>query len=447
MTLIVSEATETTPWRGRSDWARKYFALWGGQAVSILGSHLVQFALIWWLTQTTGSATVLATAALAGMLPQIVLGPLVGTFVDRWNRRLTMIVADSAIALATLLLAYLFWIDHTQLGHVYAILFIRSLGGAFHWSAMSASTSLMVPEAHLSRVQGFNQMLNGGLNIIAAPLGALLLQFLPIQGILAIDVGTALIAIAPLLFIQVPQPESNNGSDPAASPKATFWHDLGAGLRYVTSWPGMMILMALAVLINLLLSPAFALLPILVTQHFGGNALQLGWLESAAGLGIVLGGLLLGVWGGFKRRVVTSLVGLIGLGIGTTLVGLTPATMFALSVGAMFLVGGMSSITNGPILAVIQSTVEPEMQGRVFTLLNSVASMMAPLGLVIAGPLSDAFGVRTWFLLGGAVTTLLGLTGFLLPALLNLETRAQKAPALGTTPESMNALRTTPPAD
>ncbi|UCH61251.1 MAG: MFS transporter, partial [Anaerolineales bacterium] len=185
-------------------WALPFFTIWSGQTISLLGSQLVQFALIWWLTKATGSATVLATASLIGMLPQVFIMPVAGALVDRWSRRVTMMVADSLIALMTVLLAVLFWRGEVQIWQVYLLMFIRSAAGGFHWSAMQASTSLMVPQKQLSRIQGINQMTNGGLNIISAPLGALLLEVLPVQGVLAIDVGTALLAIAPLFFIPVP---------------------------------------------------------------------------------------------------------------------------------------------------------------------------------------------------------------------------------------------------
>jgi hypothetical protein len=188
-------------------WKAPFFTIWGGQAISIVGSQLVQFALIWYLTVETGSATVLATAAIVGMLPQVILGPFVGTLVDRWNRRRIMLLADSTITLFTFLLTLQFALNDVAIWHIYVVMFVRSLAGSFHGNAMSASTSLMVPVEHLTRIQGLNQMLNGGLNVVSAPLGALLLGILPIQGVLLIDVGTALLAILPLCFIQVPQPE------------------------------------------------------------------------------------------------------------------------------------------------------------------------------------------------------------------------------------------------
>ena len=179
-----------------ASWKTPFFALWTGQAVSLLGSSLVQFALVWWLTQSSGSATVLAGATLAAMLPQILLGPVAGVLVDRGSRRRIMLVSDSLVALTTLALAALFAFGRAQIWHVYLAMFLRSLGGAFHFAAMQTSTSLMVPREQLARVSGLNQMLNGGMNIVAPPVGALLLGLLPLQGILAIDLTTAVAGIA-----------------------------------------------------------------------------------------------------------------------------------------------------------------------------------------------------------------------------------------------------------
>jgi len=402
---------------------KPFLMLWSGQAISLFGSQLVQFALIWWLTQETGSATVLAMASLVGLLPQVLLGPFVGVLVDRWNRRVVMLVADSMVALATVALGLLFWMGNIQIWHVFVILFIRALAGAFHWPAMQASVVLMVPEEHLTRVQGLNQMMQGALNIVSAPVGALLLAVLPIQGILAIDVITAVIAIIILFFIFVPQPENQHiqSAQSLREFNREFQKDLKAGLRYVWSWPALMMIMVMAMFINLLLNPAFSLLPLLVTGHFGGGALQLGFLESMFGLGLVFGGILLGLWGGFKRKAVTSMCGLIGMGLAALVVGFTPPTMFYVAVLGAFVLGYMNSFVNGPLFAILQTVVAPEMQGRVFTLIGSLSGLMSPIGLIIAGPVADAFGVQSWFIIGGVATMLMGITGLFVPAIMNIE--------------------------
>ena len=402
-------------------WKARFFTIWGGQALSILGSQLVQFALIWYLTVRTGSATVLATAEFVGMLPGVILGPFVGTLVDRWNRRWIMLLADSLIALVTIILAVLFALDAATIWHIYAVMFIRSLAGCFHGNAMSASTSLMVPVESLTRIQGVNQMLNGGMNIISAPLGALLLAVLPLQGILAIDVVTALFAILPLFFIRVPQPERIERGRSQNEAQATVWQDFKAGFRYILGWPGLLIVSLMTVGINFTVIPAFSLLPLMVKDYFGGSAIQLSWVESMMGIGMLVGGALLGVWGGFNRKILTSMVGLMGMGLGTLLLAFVPSTAMPLAVGGALLVGLMSPITMGPFFAIVQSTVEPDMQARIFSLLSSVGGAMAPLGLMIAGPVADRAGIQAWFLLGGLLCILMAVTGLFIPAVMNIE--------------------------
>jgi len=403
-----------------SNWAARFFTVWGGQAFSLFGSALVQFALVWYLTKQTGSATILATATLVAMLPQILLGPFAGALVDRWNRRIIMMVADGGIAMATILLVYLFASGQVQIWHIYVIMMIRSLGSAFHYPAMQASTSLMVPEKHLTRISGANQTLMGAINIVAPPTGALLLEILPMQSVLSIDIGTALLAILPLTFIHIPQPvrEEENTEGQASG---NFMKDVREGLQYVASWPGMLAILIMATVINFLLTPTSALMPLLVTKHFGLGALEFGLMDSAWGFGVIIGGLILSAWGGFKRKVATSMMGITGIGLGIIIVGFTPSNMYWLGIVAMAFTGIMNPITNGPLFALVQSTVKPEMQGRVMSLIMSAATAMSPLSLMVAGPVSDAIGIRTWFWLGGVLCLLMGLGAFFVPAIMNVE--------------------------
>jgi len=403
-------------------WKTRFFTIWGGQAISIIGSQLVQFALIWYLTVQSGSATVLATASLFGLLPNVILGPFIGTLVDRWDRRRIMLVSDTAITLVTIGLAVLFALDAVELWHIYVVLFIRSLLGSFHTNAMAASTSLMVPVEHLTRIQGINQMLNGGLNIISAPLGAMLLGVLPMQGILAIDVLSALFAIVPLLFTRIPQPDRHTGIT-EDNGQETIWQGVKSGMRYVISWPGLLIVSLMTVGINFTIIPAFSLMPLLVKEYFGGSAIHLGWVESAMGIGMFVGGALLGAWGGFKRNIVTSMLGLIGMGLGTLLFAVAPSTALWLVVIGSLLVGIMTTMTMGPFYAMIQTIVEPDMQARIFSLLNSVGAAMVPIGLLVAGPVADRYSIQVWFLFGGLLCILMAICGLFIPAVMEIELR------------------------
>jgi DHA3 family macrolide efflux protein-like MFS transporter len=411
-----------------SGWKVTFGAIWVGQIFSLVGSSISGFALAWWLTELTGSATVLATAYMVELLPGVILGPFAGALVDRWNRRKVMIGADLLVALLSLGLALLSWAGLLKIWHVYVLMLLRALGGTFHWPAMSASTSLLVPKEHLSRVAGLNQMVQGAQNIISPALGALLLTLLPLHGIMGIDVVTALIAVIPLLFVHIPQPQAAAASADgdaegaqAASPMRALLSDVREGLRFVWGWKGMCIVLGLAMLVNFMLNPAFTLMPLLVKQEFGRGALELGWMQSGWGLGVVVGGLVLGVWGGFRRRAFTSMLGIAGIGMGTLLVGLVPTHVFMLAVAGMGLTGLMNPIANGPFFATIQELVPPAMQGRVLSLVFSLCSAVSPLAMLVAGPLADAFGVRLWYVMGGVTCIVAAVFGRFSPAVLRLE--------------------------
>lgn len=412
------------------NWAPRFFTIWIGQALSLFGSALVQFALVWWLTQESGSATVLATATMVALLPQIIFGPFAGALVDRWNRRIIMIVADTSIALSTLLLAYLFATNQMQIWHIYAVMAIRSLGGAFHHPAMTSSTSLMVPDKHLARVAGANQMLQGLLSIFAPLLGALLIELFSTQYVLLIDVGTAILAVLPLLFISIPQPSRPTALQASGElVKTSYSQDLREGLTYVVKWKGLLGVIILAMILNFLLVPCSALLPLVVTDVFKGGAAELGWAEALLGVGVIAGGILLGIWGGFKRRIITTFCGIIGIGLGIVLVGFVPANMFNLLLAATFLVGFAQVFANGPLTAIMQSTVTPEMQGRVFSLLGAGAAAMMPLSLLIAGPISDQFGIQFWYVFGGTVCILMTIAALFVPAIMKIENNHRMSPA------------------
>lgn len=403
-------------------WKVPFFSVWAGQAASLLGSQLVGFALVWHLTAMTGSAKVLVTAAMMEWLPRVFIGPVAGTLVDRWNRRQVMLGADSLIALATAAMIYLGWAGTIEIWHIYLLMMVRSIGGAFHFPAMTASTALMVPEEQLSRIQGLNQLLQGVMNIAAPPLGALLVEIIPLHGVLAVDIGTALLAITALFLVQIPQPKI----DPNAE-KSSIWGDLRSGLQYVWGWTGLRKVLGLAVLINAISVPAIILIPLLVTKQFGGGAIQIASMQSAFAVGFLVGGLLLAVWGGFRRKIVTATLAIFGSAIGMLMVGLAPSNAFLVAICGIFVAGFMSVLTNGPTFALLQTVVEENMQGRVFSLVISAANAMTPLGLLISGPLAEINGIQTWFLITSVVFLFTGL--FILGSadIKNIENRTRNA--------------------
>jgi DHA3 family macrolide efflux protein-like MFS transporter len=258
------------------------------------------------------------------------------------------------------------------------------------------------------------------MNILGPALGALLIAALPIQGVLLIDVSTAIIAVGSLSFFKIPQPVRNGSTSAKGDKRPSVFQELAEGWKYVTGWSGLFAVIILAMFVNFMITPAFSLLPLVITEHFNKGAYELGLINSVFGIGVIIGGLLLSAWGGFKNRIVTSLGALIISGLAALTVGAAPANMYIMALFGMGLFGLLNPIINGPLMAVMQEKVEPELQGRVFSFLHAGASLASPLGLAIAGPVSDATNSQFWFLVGGILTSLGGLIGFFIPSIIAL---------------------------
>lgn len=396
-------------------WFKRFATIWAGQAASLIGSQLVQFALVWYLTIQTGSATVLAIASVAAMLPQIILSPIAGAYVDRWKRRHVMIAADALIAASTFVLIVLFALGYVQIWQIFVVMFVRSCFSAFHWPASQAATTMLVPEEHLTRVAGMNQSLQGVANILAPPIAAVLIAFLPIEQVLAFDILTAFLAILPLLVIRFPEPIPRTG------PRQKVRADMKEALAYLRGWRGAVTLMAMFMVINLLISPAFSLLPILVVSFFHGGAIDYASLEAVAGIGMISGGVLLSIWGGSRKKIVTVMGSTLLAGIGISLIAIVPQSGFLIVLGLLFFVGMMLPILNGTVMALLQASVPKGMQGRVFALMGALAMAAAPIGLAFGGPVADLIGIQPWFLIAGIPTAMIGVIAFLLPSVMSIE--------------------------
>ncbi|TFG13716.1 MFS transporter [Candidatus Thorarchaeota archaeon] len=400
---------------------RSFAVMWGGQAVSLFGSRLVRFAVIWWITLATGSATVLATASIMFLLPQIIVGPFAGSYVDRWNRKRVMMVSDTLIAATIGILALLFYLNIQEVWHIYLIMLVSSFLGSFHFPAMQASTTLMVPEEHYSRIGGINQSLQGVINVLAPPIGAVLYVLFPLESILAIDIVTAFFAVVSVAAIHIPQPEAAPDSE-----KQSPLSDMADGLRFLKGWTGALLLIVFAMILNLIATPAFSLLPLLVINYFGGDATTLAFMQSAFALGMVTGGAILGIWGGTENRVKTGMGALAIQGAALFFVGTLPSDFVEIAFLLLLVAGFMNPIFNGSVIAIMQATIPPEMQGRVFSLIISGATAMTPIGLAFAGPVADAFGVPIWFIISGLVTASLSVSAFFVPSVMNLEKIAKE---------------------
>jgi DHA3 family macrolide efflux protein-like MFS transporter len=396
---------------------KKFFVLWSSQTASLFGSAVVQFALAWYLARETGSATVLSTALIVAIIPQIVLGPFVGPLIDRWSRKYIMIFSDTFIALLTLVLVILFYTNNIQVWHIYVIMAGRSIGDSFQNPALSASIPMIVPEKHLVRANGLLQMLQSAIKIVAPIGGAFCMEALDMQWVLSIDIITAVIAVSCLLPLAIPQPQRT-----ITEVKANYFGDMKQGFRYIWSRPGLMMLIGMVALLVFFATPAASLFPVMVTKHLEGNVIMLGWIGTASGIGGILGGLLMGVWGGFKKRILTAILGFAIMIPFSVVIGFTSVDIFYITtVPAMIFMGIGNALVNAPMTAIMNKVVAKDMQGRVFSLYGSIVTLMMPLALVIAGPVADAYDIRSVYFIASVGWLIILSLALLSKPLMNLE--------------------------
>lgn len=405
MTQPVSGAYDPAGMDPGPGWKWRFWSIFAGQALSLTGSAITQFVLIWWITDTTGDLGALATAGLVALLPQALLGPLGGTFADRYNRRMLMIVSDLLSAFCIVVVIALFLSGRIALWHIYTAMFVRSAATAFQMPAASASEAMLVPRHFLPRVAGLNQTLMGVVTVAAAPLGALAIAAMPVGKALWIDVGTALLGIAPLLAFAIPQhPLSRSGTG--------IWTEFCEGIGVVWQDARLRRIYALLTAVVLVIMPTFTLLPLLVKQHFGGGAQQVAMLESLGGAGMIAGGAIVAII--VPRRLVSWILWGFSLSCATlALTALMPSGLFWLAAIFWALSGLLFILGDAPFTALIQATVPNQLQGRVLGLLATLMGLAAPIGLLIAAPLGALIGVRWLFVLTGALGTLVSLLAFL----------------------------------
>jgi len=392
-----------------SDWKRAFTIIFTGQLFSTLSSFVVGYAVIFWLSVRTGSAQVLAYATIASLLPQMVLGLFIGVFVDRWNRKRTMIFADLFVALCTLVMAGLFWLSDAKIFYIYILLVLRSAGMAFHVPAMQASVPLLAPQDKLMRIAGINNMIQS-LSTIASPaLAALLISLFELQWILLIDVAGAIIAVATLMMVHIPDPEKKAMVTPH------LWREMKEGLKEIYSKPGLLWLFIFALWAMFFIMPVSALFPLMTLQHFNGTTYMMSIVEIAWGIGMLIGGAVIG----HKRlnNFKVSLIIMAHLVVGLTFLfsGILPPSGFVIFV-AVTAIGGITfTAYTGAFTVVVQTMVEPGTLGRVFSLYGSITMLPSMIGLLATGFIADTIGIGNAFVICGSMIAILGPAAFLVP--------------------------------
>ena len=377
------------------NWKKQFFTIYLGQAFSLFGSSAVQFAVIWWLTVQTESAITLTVAAIAAFLPSLLIGPFAGIWIDRMNRRTVMIAADGLVALSSVALGLMFLlIDAPPVGFIYLILFVRGLGNTFHGPAIQAAIPLLVPQEMLTKAGGWGNLVNSGTAMLGPVLGAALMEIMHMSGIMLVDIFGAVFAIVCLLFVKIPD-------IPQSGERTQALSDMKDGLRAIRANKPLLAVAAPLALVNILYNPLVSLFPLLVRTHYMGGMWRTSIAELIFACGLLASSIVIGVWGGMKRRFLMSSLAIGILGAGALLSGILPSGRFMIFVVCCFFSGAGGAFINVPMMAYTQESIAPEMLGKVISMLMAAMSLAMPIGLLVAGPVSEAVGVERWFFWSG----------------------------------------------
>ncbi|MDT2761599.1 MULTISPECIES: macrolide efflux MFS transporter Mef(A) [Aerococcus] len=378
------------------NWKLKFYTIWAGQAVSLITSAILQMAIIFYLTEKTGSAMVLSMASLVGFLPYAVFGPAIGVLVDRHDRKKIMIGADLIIATAGAVLAIVALYTELSVWMVMVVLFIRSIGTAFHSPALNAVTPLLVPEEQLTKCAGYSQSVQSISYIISPAAAALLYSAWKLNAIIAIDVLGAVIASITVASVSIPKL-----GDQVQRLKPNFLREMKEGIVALRQNKGLFALLLLGTLYTLVYMPINALFPLINMEYFNGTPVHISITEIAFASGMLVGGLLLGRLGKFEKRILLITGSFFIMGASLAVSGLLPPSRFVIFVACCAVMGLSVPFYSGVQTALFQEKIKPEYLGRVFSLTGSMMSFAMPIGLILSGFFADRVGVNHWFLLSG----------------------------------------------
>ena len=400
--------------QNNNSWRKTYFTLLAGQAISFISSGILQMAIIFYLVAKTNSAIILTAATLIGFLPQACLGPFAGAFVDRHSRKSVMIGADLIIAAAGGILALVAFYMELPVWSIMVVLLIRSAGTAFHSPAFSAATPMIVPKEELTKCAGYTQTMQAVSAIISPAAAAFLYAVWPLNAIILLDIVGAILACVTVAISSIPTPELC-----PETKRQQFLQDMKGVCGIKAKQGPLCSALDWCNLYVLLYANQYAF-PLICMSYFKGTPAHASAAEIAFAVGMLLGGVILSIWGGFKKRRYTIGLSVLLMGVSNMLSGLLPPDAFLVFV-VCCTVMGISAPFYGVQNAIFQETVKPEYLGRVFSLLTSAASLAMPFGLVISGPLAERLGVEKWFVICGIGIIIVALAVFLLPGLREID--------------------------
>lgn len=417
-----------------------FFTIWIGQLISIVGSGLTGFALGVWIFQETGKATPFAMTVLFGSLPAVLLGPIAGSVADRFSRKKVILLADTGNAIITLLAFILLLNGQLEIWNIYVIALFGSVFSAFQEPAFGASIVMLVPKKDLQRANGMTQMTGALGNLVPPLLAGLLFGLIGLKGIMLIDFITYFAAMGTVIISKIPQPER---VEPQI--KESQWKEAMAGWRYLKSTGGLLGLVFYFALVNFMINYAAVLTSPMVLANF--SPAILGYIQTAGGVGMLIGSVLLSVWGGPKKRILSILLFISISSVGLAIAGLRP-NAFLIAAG-YFVMLFVIPLASGSSQAIFQTKVPLDLQGRVYAMRGMISRSMMPLAFLTAGPIADFVfepllreggalantivgqvigvgpgrGIGLIFIIAGSATILTSIIAYLNPNLREIESR------------------------
>lgn len=394
---------EYAHWRQKAGW------FLSSQAVSLFGSSITQFAIVWYVTLSTSSGVMIMLSSLCSFLPQILISLFAGVWADRHNRKYLVMISDGAIALSTLILAVIFLCGYQELWLLFLVAAVRSAGTGVQTPAVTAMIPQIVPQEKLMRINGLNSTIQSLTMLVSPAVSGAVLSLAGLEAAFFIDVVTAGIAIVIMSRLKVAKVKREEEEMRGA------FADLKFGLTYAWNHRFLRVFLFFYAGLMFLVTPAALLTPLLTTRTFGEEVWMLTANEMLWSFGTVIGGLIIAAWGGFRNRLNTLVMGTVVFGIFTMLLGF--AGVFVVYLCFLFLTGLSMPFVGSPGMVLLQETVEPQMQGRVFGLVQIVSSSALPLGMAIFGPLADVVSVEWLLVITGILMALLGVSMLLCPSL------------------------------
>lgn len=399
-----------------NSWKRNFFTIWIGQAFSQLSSSILQFAIVWYLTDKTDSALVLAAAMMMGFLPQGILGLFIGVFIDRYSRKRIMILADLFIAAASFAMVIAGWMGSLTTGVILVVLLLRSIGTAFHTPCLQAVTPQIVPADQLTRCSGYSQALESVSQILSPVIAVVLYNEWSLSGIIFLDVIGALIAVCALGITVIPElnKDQNRG-------RVRVLLEAREGFETLRTNRGMLGLVLIGSLYTLALMPISALFPLMSMSYFNGSSTNASIVEVVFSVGLLCGSLVLSKWGGTKNRIYTIVASFLLMSFSLFVSGILKPDAFPVFVACSWLMGVSGPFYWGMYTPVLQSKFEAKYLGRVLSLSSSIRLLSGPLGLVVSGIFAEKYGVDKWFLIAGSLVLLASILCLAVPAVRNCD--------------------------